>query len=191
MTEPWWYGKFSQNGWPVIPPGATPETTPSDQVRARRIVIPGTDRGFWVRDGDVAMVLGHYVLKYHERVHKINLDKQWDDWAYNLRPIVGSSDISNHASGTAIDIDALRHPQGKRNTFKQRWRVMRLRRMLRRQYRSLIRWGGDYVKTPDEMHSEIDGNPAQIHDLAMSLAKTWRGRRFLAANPGLRKVLNV
>lgn len=68
---------------------------------------------------------------------------------YNYRPVRGSSNLSNHAFGAAIDLDPERHPLGKRggpfskdkivvNAFKKEGWL----------------WGGDYKSRADEMHME-------------------------------------
>jgi hypothetical protein len=78
---------------------------------------------------------------------------QLDDWGYALRRISGSNSWSNHASGTALDLNALKHPQGRRGTF-----TPRQERLIRRwlfDHDSCVRWGGDYRTRADEMHFEV------------------------------------
>ena len=75
-----------------------------------------------------------------------------DDWGYAFRMTRGSEKIlSNHSSGTAIDINAIRHPLGKANTFtREQSNIIKL---LITKYG--LAWGGNYKKRKDEMHFEI------------------------------------
>src|SRR5690606_27057234 len=90
-----------------------------------------------------------------------------DDWGYAERPIRGSSVISNHASGTAIDLNATKHPLGASGTFTST-QVTRIREILA-VTRNHVRWGGDYTGRKDEMHFEInDGRTMQQCEDALS-----------------------
>jgi len=180
---------YCQNGWPVILPGHDTSNTPSADPRLRLYVIPGANRRIWLRDGAAGFVLAHFCLWFHERIQPLDKDKQYDDWGYAYRPINGSSDWSNHAGGLAVDLNALKHPQGRRQTFVHHWKERRIRRRLARLYQHLIRWGGEYERVPDEMHYEVIGSLASMRILARTLANTPRGKRIIEANPGLRKVL--
>lgn len=102
----------SQNGWPVDPP------------RHRR-VIPGTNTKVIVADGPAGDVLSHVLSQVDKRVEDIDLRStrgELDDWGYANRPIRGAPSTSNHASATAVDINATRHPLGAAGTFtRRRW----------------------------------------------------------------------
>lgn len=73
---------------------------------------------------------------------------------YNYRNIRGSSTVtSNHGSGTAIDINAEKHPLGKEGTVPAAFR-----KLISDKASSLgLRWGGDYRTRKDEMHVELRG----------------------------------
>jgi len=73
------------------------------------------------------------------------------------REISGSTTLSNHASGTAIDLNAPRHPLGASGTFSST-QVSRIRSILT-YCDGVVRWGGDYATRKDEMHFEISVQP--------------------------------
>lgn len=177
----------SQNGWSVVPAGATPETTPSGQPRCRKVWLPGLGKFIYLRDGIVSLLMADLILTFNARVEKIN-GPVLDDWGYALREIRESDDTSNHASATAADLNAIRHPLGAVDTFTpiQRFKI---RRMLKRRYKGVVRWGGDYNGRKDEMHFEIVGDHDAVRKVALSLMETKRGRKVLIYNPGLLAVI--
>ena len=163
----------SQNGWAVLQPSQT-----------RKWVIPGTGRHLVLNPDHAGFVLAHTALWYHERIERLDTGV-WDEWGYAVRPIGGSSVISNHASGTAADLNATRHPRdvptARTFTAAQIRRIHRRLRWLR-----VLRWGGDYTARPDAMHWEINASAAAVARRAAVLRLTPRGRRVLKANPGYR-----
>ncbi|MDQ6524331.1 M15 family metallopeptidase [Nocardioides sp. LHD-245] len=174
----------SQNGYPALD-----SSTTGPLPRLRRWTIPGTHRHLLLRDGAVGFLLVFLASWFHGKIERLDLGV-WDEWGWAARPIRGSSTISNHASGTAADLDATRHPLGvpTLDTFTPR-QAKRIRRKLRYRFLGLIRWGGDYAGRPDAMHFEVVGSLRACERLARLLMKTRRGRRILAANPGARAVI--
>jgi hypothetical protein len=169
------------------------------QPRLRKFVIPDTARTINLRDGSVGFILIHFALWWHEVVHRLDLGT-WDEWGWASRPVRGQSVvISEHAGGRAEDLDATQHPRGVAilRTFKK-WQIAKIhaRLLLYRVWsgKKLVRvldWGGDYRHTVDGMHVEIAPGVtiAMAERLAGFLMKTPRGKRILAANPGLREVI--
>lgn len=174
----------SQNGYTVL----TRRTT-GELPRLRLWQVPGTGRHFLLRDGAVGFILIHLILWFHERIERLDLGP-WDEWGWAARPIRGATVASNHASGTAADVNATRHPLGvpTGQTFTAA-QQRKIRRRLRVVFLGLIRWGGDYQRRPDAMHLEVVGQLAACERLARVLMRTGRGRRILAANPGARAVI--
>jgi len=82
-------------------------------------------------------------------------------WGYAYRSIRGqSSGLSNHASGTAIDLNAPRHPLGAVGTLGT------MRDAVIEKARSLgLRSGAEYTGRKDEMHVEV----VVGHDAALDL----------------------
>ena len=147
----------SQNGYPANEVSRT-------QVRN----IPGTSRNVRLEAGDAGYLLLHFASWFDEFIESVD-GGQLDDWGYAERPIRGGTSLSNHASGTALDLNAPRHPMGVRGTFT-RAQTRAIREQLK-VYDGCIRWGGDYSGRPDEMHFEIN-RPAR--DVAR-VAKRLRG----------------
>jgi hypothetical protein len=88
-------------------------------------------------------------------------------WGWAYRAVRAGSTLSNHASGTAADVNAPVHPLGKRGTFapKQRDQI----RSILRDVDNVVRWGGNYNGRPDEMHFEINAGPAMVARVAARL----------------------
>lgn len=149
----------SHNGWPA--------SQDRNAIKIKSYRIPGTRISFTCAAA-VAPILVNFAKDFHERVEPIDKGKL-DDWGYAYRPIRGTTvHLSNHASGTAIDLNATKHPLGASGTFtKAQERTIR---ELCRHYG--LRWGGDYEVRKDEMHFEIHRNPEQVKDLIRDLGLT-------------------
>ena len=71
----------------------------------------------------------------------------------------GTTDkLSNHASGTAIDLNAVKHPLGQVGTFEA-GKVPMLRALA---HKWGLTWGGDYKGRKDEMHFEISIDAVKV-----------------------------
>lgn len=143
----------SQNGWSA-----------NDRSVIGTFTIPGTTRKIALRKGDVATVLLDLAAWIHANVERID-DGQIDDWGYAERKIRGGGGaLSNHASGTAIDINALRHPLGARGTWS-REAATKIRARLKT-YDGVVRWGEDYSGRVDPMHFEINAGAVAVKRVA-------------------------
>jgi hypothetical protein len=129
--------------------------------------VPGTDITLpqGVRRGDVATVLLFVAERFHHTVEPLHAHQCW---GYAYRKIRGSSSVlSNHASGTAIDLNAPAHPLGARGTLT-REKVAAIRRILAF-CDGTVRWGGDYRHRKDEMHFEIVRPAADVAVIAKKI----------------------
>lgn len=158
----------SQNGWPVITSGTDPRLVAIDKIIGR------------VRSGDVATIFAYVVARFDAEVEDV--DAGADDWGWAYRAIRGSTTgYSNHASGTAIDLNAARHPLGVRGTFTPA-QAAAIRRIVAAvnaaASATVLRWGGDYTGRPDEMHLEIIGSVTAVARAAAAI----RGGQ-LVSNP--------
>lgn len=141
----------SQNGWPVHV--SQSKLVPLSYVTGR------------VASGDVHTILAHFCAWFAAHVEPIT---KGHSWGYAYRAIRGqSSGYSNHASGTAIDLNAPKHPLGKSGTFTAA-QTAAIRKQLER-YDGALRWGGDYSGRKDEMHFEINCNAAKLRQVVKSL----------------------
>lgn len=116
-------------------------------------LIPGTTVRVAIRNGPAGDLLLYAAGRWDREVEDI--DQGADDWGYAERPIRGSDELSNHASGTALDINATRHPLGQDPslsfTAEQRTAI----RHILADCRGALRWGGDYRGRKDGMHLEV------------------------------------
>lgn len=136
----------------------------NDRSYIASYTIPGTRQRIALRKGDVSVILLDFMAWFHREIERID-GGTLDDWGYAERNVRGSTTItSRHAIGGAVDLNALKHPLGKRNTFNADKRA-RIRAKLR-EYSGVIRWGGDYVSRPDDMHFEINKGPTACKAVA-------------------------
>jgi hypothetical protein len=141
----------SQNGWSA-----------NDRSCIASYSLPGGKVA--LRKGDVSVVLLWCANRWHETVEPL----VWPGvWGYAERPIRGSSStLSNHASGTAIDINAPQHPLGTepRDNFTP-LEIAAVRAIV--EYcGGTVRWGGTYSGRKDSMHLEINAGPAAVRRIA-------------------------
>lgn len=140
----------SHNGWPVLSRGSN-----------RLVTLPQiTGR---VLTGPVWVVFYWLARQFETLVEPIRRD--WS-WGYAYRRIAGSVRWSNHASGTAIDLNAPKHPAGRTGTFTKTQTKTIL--TLISEAGGIIRWGATFR---DEMHFEISPatNPAAVERFAVKL----------------------
>jgi len=113
----------------------------------------------------VAPLIAAFCKDFHELIEPID-GGALDDWGYCFRNVRGSNDkLSNHSSGTAIDLNATKHPLGKVGTFPTE--KVPMIRALAKKYGMI--WGGDFKSRADEMHFEIAITPAKAAALIGSL----------------------
>lgn len=139
---------ISQNGWAVNPP-----TLVSFPWITGRVL-----------GGDVYTVLDYVAKRWNATVEKIN--KSWS-WGYDPRPIKGSTQISNHSSGTAVDFNAPKHPLGAVGTFTTKQRAAL--RKISDDCGGVVRFGEFYSGRRDGMHAEINASKARVAALAAKI----------------------
>lgn len=138
--------EYSQNGWTAGSSSTIPITT---------LAVGAASFAPGVRKGDAHTILGYVARRFDSEVEA--LVKGWC-WGHAYRPIRGGSTLSNHASGTAIDVNAPRHPLGKAGTFSSA-QAAKIRSIVAA-CNGVVRWGGDYSGRKDEMHFEINVGPS-------------------------------
>lgn len=145
----------SMNGWPRHPDPST--------IRCFWYQVPDTKIRLRVQE-EAAPLLIAAARKWDLYVEPLR--EGWC-WSYNYAIIPGTSLWSNHSSGTAIDLNAPKHPMGvptsKTLTFQQRRRVVKIAK------RYGLRWGGNWSTTPDAMHLEMAISKSQAIALVKRL----------------------
>ena len=138
--------EISLNGWPVI--------QSSTNTLLRTGSVPGTNRRLTTRKEALPLFLA-IAADWHRWIHPID-EGPVDTGGYanrDARAVPGRK--SNHASGTAIDIDwsGVGAPTARNRIF---WRSKeaQMKRMLK--IYSIIKWGGDWSEAYwDPMHIEL------------------------------------
>lgn len=136
----------SQNGWPASPSASA--------IGITTVAIP--------------LRLGTKTVQVASKAAEplVEIIKWWDQniepvetlGGYNYREIrgyEGTGTISNHGSGTAIDINAEKHPLGATGTVTTTQAAM----ITAKAATLGLRWGGDYRNRKDEMHFEVIFSP--------------------------------
>jgi hypothetical protein len=149
---------ISANGWPASKDKA--------EISIKSFAVPGTTLKLQCAEAVAPLLIG-FAAEFHELIESID-GGSLDDWGYCYRDVRGNvGKLSNHSSGTAIDLNATQHPLGKVGTFPNE--KVPMIRALAKKY-GLI-WGGDYHNRKDEMHFEIALPPAKVAALIAKLEK--------------------
>lgn len=139
---------ISQNGY-----------TANDRRLVSSRLVPGTTRKLTVRIGPAGDLLLWVAAQFDKLVEDIE-QGILDDWGYAERPIRGSTVTSNHASGTAIDLNATSHPLGTQPAANFSASEIAGIRAIVARTEGCVRWGGDYTGRKDGMHFEINAPEA-------------------------------
>lgn len=150
----------SQNGWPVDKTGASQDRNPI----YGNVKVPNG-----VLAGDVATVLRWVAKRFHETVQPLVAGTCW---GWFVKSIEGSTSISNHASGTAIDLNADQHPMGVAASTNFTPAQIAACHAIVKAAGGVIRWGGDYTGRPDPMHWEIVGSRSAVAAFAKTIGST-------------------
>ena len=146
----------SYNGYPA--------SKDPDEIKIKAYAVKGTDRKLRCAES-VGPLLAAFAAEFHELIEEID-EGVFDDWGYAFRNVRGSTDrLSCHSSGTAIDLNATKHPLGKVGTFPAE--KVPMIRALSKKYG--LKWGGDYVNRKDEMHFEVEVSATKAKELITKL----------------------
>ncbi len=134
----------SINGWPAPP------------AKLKTFQVPGTKRRMTL-DSDAGPVLVALAADYHKLIRPIDKGTV-DDGGYNYRPARNaSSRLSNHASGTAVDLNWSQEGAQGSGWGRKFFATARARAgiaVLKRRYGAVLQWGGDW-RAKDYMHWEV------------------------------------
>ncbi len=139
----------SHNGWPA--------SKDQGEIGIKSYPIPGTSIKLRCAEAVAPLLIG-FASEFHLLIEPID-HGSLDDWGYCYRLVRGSDVVvSNHSSGTAIDLNASKHPLGQVGTFEP-GKVPMLRALA---HKYGLTWGGDYRVRKDEMHFEISIDAVKV-----------------------------
>lgn len=143
----------SQNGWPAAPNASSLDLT-TLKLKLRN-PNPSSADGLWkVTVARAAAPSFEAIIRWWDE----NIEPVEQLGGYNYREIRGKEGtgvVSNHGSGTAIDVNWDKHPWKARGTIAAAKMAL-----LRAKAATLgLRWGGDYKNNADEMHFEVPVGP--------------------------------
>ena len=146
----------SYNGYPA---SKDPEA-----IKIKSYPVKGTDRKLRCAES-VGPLLAAFAAEFHELIEPID-EGTFDEWGYAYRMVRGNpTKLSCHSSGTAIDLNATRHPLGKAGTFPAE--KIPMIRALAKKYG--LKWGGDFKTRPDDMHFEVEITSIKAQQLTTKL----------------------
>jgi len=149
----------SYNGWPASKDPA--------EIGIKSYAIRGTDIKIKAANG-CGPLLAEFAAQFHNLIEPIDTGGL-DDWGYCYRMVRGTTDkLSNHSSGTALDLNAAHHALGKIGTFPAE--KVPMIQALAKKYG--LTWGGDYRGRKDEMHFELHLNAEQASKMITKLGLT-------------------
>jgi len=156
----------SYNGWYAAPGWSVGGGQIAVLSVAGETFAPG------VLAGDVHTVFQYLVNNLHARVEPVYAPgwHEQDDWGYSYRQNRNANNLSCHSSGTAIDYNATRHPNGTRGTFNAA-QIATIRQLINVELEGVVDWGGDWGpgSTPDWMHFEISKGKADVARVAAKI----------------------
>ena len=146
----------SYNGWPASKEQA--------EIGVKAFPVEGTALKIRCSEKVAPLLIG-FASEFNKLIEPLD-GSTFDDWGYCYREVRGvPGKLSNHSSGTAIDLNATKHALGKVGTYEAS--KVPMIRALAKQY-GLV-WGGDYRNRKDEMHFEIGINEAKVVALIKKL----------------------
>ena len=148
----------SYNGWPA--------SKDQSEIGIKPFKVEGTNLKLRCAE-KVAPLLINFAKEFNELIEPLE-GGALDDWGYCYRDVRGvPGKLSNHSSGTAIDLNASKHPLGKVGTFDAA--KVPMIRALAKKYG--LTWGGDWARK-DEMHFEVAIKPDKVEAFIKKLEQT-------------------
>ena len=144
----------SYNGWPANSDKNAIGIVPFGDLVG--LPFPGG-----IKSGDVATVMAYVASQFHYRVEAVI--EGWD-WGYTYKANANNpNQLSCHASGTAIDVNAPMHPNGSSGTFSnaQEGEIYAIL--------DEVQGAVDWLHGYDEMHFEICVSASTLAKIAATL----------------------
>lgn len=143
----------SANGWEVL----------SGYGDSKLVTLSAIGGSSNVLGGDVYKVFKAFCADFATEVEEIVKD---DSWGFSPRKVTNGESWSNHASGTAIDLNASKYPMYR--NYMTGDRQARVRALLKRY--PVLRWGGDYPSSKiDQMHFEVNVTPKELAEFVKTM----------------------
>jgi hypothetical protein len=135
-------GQASMNGWP---------SGNGTRANLGNFTIPGTSIVVQL-NRDCGPLLCWVAGQFNSRVESIT-----EAGGYAYRKDVNNLTVwSNHSSGTALDLNASKHPNGSATARTFSADQIATIHAIVKSTNGAIRWGGDYRSTVDSMHFEVN-----------------------------------
>ena len=145
----------SYNGWPASKDPA--------EIGIKSYAVPGTTIKLRCAEKVAPLLIG-FAAEFHNLIEPLD-HGALDDWGYCYRDVRGvPGKLSNHSSGTAIDLNASKHPLGKAGTFEAS--KVPMLKALAKKYG--LTWGGEWTRR-DEMHVEVSLDAVKVAALITKL----------------------
>ena len=152
----------SDNGWPASKDPA--------EIGIKSYAVKGTTIKLRCAE-KVAPLLVGFAAEFHATIEPID-HGALDDWGYCFRMVRGREDrLSNHSSGTAIDLNASKHPLGAEHTFTPEKTLAVI--ALAAKYG--LKSGITYKLRKDPMHFEVCLSPKQVKERITALGLDTNG----------------
>ena len=147
----------SYNGWPASKDPA--------EIGINSYLVPGTKIKLRCAEAVAPLLVG-FAAEFHALIEPID-EGALDEWGYAFRDVRGVvGKLSCHSSGTAIDLNATKHPLTKRGTFPAE-KVPMIKALCKKWG---LAWGGEWARA-DEMHFEVSVNPQKAAKIILKLDK--------------------
>ena len=148
----------SYNGWPA--------SKDQGAIGIKSYAVPGTELKLRCAESVAPLLIG-FAAEFHELIEPLD-EGALDDWGYCYRDVRGvPGKLSNHSSGTAIDLNASRHSLNHAGTFEAT-KIPMLKALVKKY---ALTWGGEWTRR-DEMHFEINQNAIKVAALIERLGIT-------------------
>ena len=145
----------SYNGWAASKDQA--------EIGIKSYLVPGTTLKLRCAEKVAPLLIG-FAAEFHNLIEPLD-EGALDDWGYcyrDVRNVPGK--LSNHSSGTAIDLNASKHPLGKAGTFET-GKIPMLKTLVKKY---ALTWNGEWTRR-DEMHFEVSIDGTRVAALITKL----------------------
>jgi hypothetical protein len=156
----------AQNGWPAA------TTRDALGLKEYTVKLQKGAKKVWLAPGAAKALVE--IIEWWDK----NIEPVTELGSYNYREIrgyEGTGILSNHSSGTAVDINWSLHPLGASGTVP----AEKAAKLVYETTKRGLRWGGTYNRRKDEHHIEVNLEPTKFAALWAALDKARGGLKFI------------